>query len=1287
MTDRPAASLPAGSAPEAEFFLARTEEQRRFRELLRSQVGLSRRRKLLNKIGLMRDDREPDPHPDSPWIFLFHGEGGMGKSTLIRRLQAIAEGKLRDNHPGDRAWGDRFTILKIDWENERRNRPSLQGQRDQIAESAVLDVLFDQAAQVDRSCFKDYEQRLKDLKAASKKVSDKLQTEQQGSNAGVSKALAVVAKAGLRWLKLDDVVKDYGDQIDAATEAATELAPQVKTWLQTQLNREELEVFERPDQVLADALGKGLAKLAARKPLLMILDTYEVVDRPECDAVVRLVMKAAGGRVSWVVAGRSNLRNSGKRGEVYFKGYGDDFPEAKIYAKALDEFGEAEIREYFARKVPDRPIDDADAQAIREFSLGIPFMVAEIVSIWRDCPQLSWQQILAPAPADDAKPPRDRAIAAMTERFLFHCLQQGRDEAARTALTQDLAAIYGLAIVRRPDDRLLLRAMLKQEDLNPTLANLQARYSFVFADQCRLHDNLLAYLRPYLLAAAQRESPAVQSLNDRALAHLSERLTTNQQEWPELGDRFESENAKALWLDAAHHHFWKAQDPDRDETAAWKFWLGVFVDAWLVNRAFAGELVQVLAGLERCLSADGRRRWGLIQDAWAERRNFDCDRRKAWLDELDKLARRGWLATDQHPERAATLELERARLLYGQKQDSAALQALEALDRRWADPSPSLREAIADLYDDFARRFLWPKSDTSPVSSPEGLQAAQRACALQPDRPGYLYNRAVALNGAKQHQEAAEVYQQVIALRPSAACYNGLGAVYRDLKQYEEAIAAYQQAITLDPNFVYAHNGLGNAYLDLKRYEEAIASCQRAIELDPNLATAHSNLGAAYLNSQRYDEAITSCQQAIELDPNLAMAHSNLGAAYAGLQRYDEAITSCQRAIELDPNLAMAHSNLGAAYAGLQRYDEAITSCQRAIELDPNLAMAHSNLGAAYLNLQRYDEAITSCQRAIELDPNLAMAHSNLGAAYLNLQRYNEAIASCQQAIELDPNLAQARSNLGGAYLNSQRYDEAVIHCKKAIELDQNLAQAHSNFGLVLEKLQHYPEAEAAYRQALSIEESTRDFRNLGNAMKAQERYNEAIEAYQRGIDLDPQNTSPYYDLGLLQFEQGDLAGAIATFQKAAELDPNDVNLPGNLGFLHLVTDRLDEAETYLLKARELKPSFYMPAFNLAAVRALRSDLDSARSLLAESLQLCPKSDDQEQLHWAIISILLGNVEAGFEQLTATLATLTDPTATWPIRGGVLEASQAIARSPLQTPDLHRAIERLQSHARGCPTD
>ncbi|TAD79060.1 MAG: tetratricopeptide repeat protein [Oscillatoriales cyanobacterium] len=915
MTDRPAA-LPA--APEVEFFLARTEEQRRFRELLRSQVGLSRRRKLLNTIGLMRDDREPDPHPNSPWIFLFHGEGGMGKSTLIRRLMAIAEGKLRDKNPGDRAWVDRFTILKIDWETERTNRPSLQGPRDQIAESAVLDVLFDQAALKDQSCFKNYEQRLKDLKAASEKVSDKLQTEQQGGNAGVSKALAIAFKVGLRWLKLDDVVKDYGDQIDAATE----FAPQVTAWAKTKLTRQELEVLERPDQKLADALGKGLAKLAAQKPVLMFLDTYEVVDRPECDAIVRLVMQAAGGRVSWVVSGRSNLRNSGKRGEIYFKGYGDDFPEAKLYAKALDEFGEAEIREYFARKVPDPPIDDADAQAIREFSLGIPFMVAEIASIWRDRPNLTLKQILAPAPADETKTPRDRAIAAMTERFLVHCLRAG-DGAA--ALGQDLAAIYSLAMVRRPD-RSLLAVMLQTEDLSAALAHLQTRYSFVFADDCRLHDNLLNYLQPYLRMAAQRERPTVQALNDRALAHLGGRLAAKAEELPELADRFESDNAKALWLDVAHHHFWKAQDPDQDEIAAWKFWLGAFVEGWLADRAFARELVQVLGQFERCLSADGRRRYQCFQGDWDKRRDFDCDQRRALLDELDKLARRGWLATD-NPERAATLELERARLLYGQKQYVTALQALEALDRRHPDPSKSLREAIADLYDDLASRFLWPEGKTSAVPSPEGLRAAERACALQIDRAWYLYRQAVALNEAKRHEEAVEIYQRAIELDPNFVyTHNGLGAAYRDLKRYEEAIAAYQRAIELDPNFVYAHNGLGNAYYDLKRYEEAIAACQQAIELDPNEAIYHNNLGLAYRDLKRYEEAIAAYQRAIELDPNYASPHNGLGNAYRNLKRYEEAIAAYQRAIELEPNEAIYHNNLGLAYGDLKRYEEAIAA-------------------------------------------------------------------------------------------------------------------------------------------------------------------------------------------------------------------------------------------------------------------------------------------------------------------------------------------------------------------------
>ena len=1133
--------------------------------------------------------------------------------------------------------------------------------------------------------------------------------------------------------------------------------PQVKTWLQTKLKREELEVFERPDQVLADALGKGLAKLAARKPLLMVLDTYEVVDRPECDAVVRLVMKAAGGRVSWVVAGRSNLRNSDTRGGIYFNGYGNDFPEAKIYAKALDQFGDAEIREYFARKVPDRPIDDADAQAIREFSLGIPLVVAEIVSIWRACPQLSWQQILAPAPVDDAQNPRDQVIAIMTKRFLFHCLQQGRDEATRKVLTEDLAAIYGLAIVRRPNDHQLLRAMLQTDDLSATLANLQERYSFVFADEFRLHDNLLAYLRPYLLAAARRESPAVQGLNDRALAHLNERLAANQQEWPELGDRFESENAKALWLDAAHHHFWKAQDPDRDETVAWKFWLGVFVDAWLVNRLFAYELVQVLGGFERCLSPDGRRRYERFKGDWYKKYEFDCEARKALLNELDKLARRGWLTIDQHPERTATLELERARLLYGQKQDSAAFQALAALDHRWTNPSPALRKEIADLYDDLASCFLWPDGIASTMPSPKGLQAAQRAYQLQPNHTGYVWQWAVALDQAQRYQEAVEIYQQAIHIDPNYIyAYSGLGNVYRKLKQHYEAITTFQKAINIDPNYVYAYYELGNVYRELKEHDEAITAFQQAINIDPNYVYAYSGLGNVYRELKKYDEAITTFQKAINIDPNYVYAYCELGNVYRNLKQYNEAIIAFQKAINIDPGYVYAYCELGSMYRNLKQYNEAIVAFQKAISVNPIYAASHNRLGDVYRDLKQYENAEASYQKAIDLDSEIAYYYTDLGDLYYSMKRYKEAITAFQQAINIDPSYIRAHNKSGLAhlglkqykegisavqkaidlalkdtssynelndkysdlnrhretivtiqtifnliskntsiqneldspYLDLDQYKEVVVALQKLIELNPGEAIYYYNLGDSYCRLQQYDEAIITFQKVLKLDPKHVDaYNGLGSAYYRLMRYEEAIFAYQQAIDLNPQNTASYSTLGLLQFETGNLAGAIATFQKVAELDPNDVNLPGNLGFLYLVTDRLDEAETYLLKARELKPSFYMPAFNLAAVRALRSDLDSARSLLAESLQLCPKNTDQEQLHWSIISILLGNIEAGFEQLTNTLATLTNPTEICVIRGGVLEASQAIARSPLQTPDLHRAIDLLQSHLTPKPTD
>ena len=112
---------------------------------------------------------------------------------------------------------------------------------------------------------------------------------------------------------------------------------------------------------LAEALGKGIAKLAEKKPLVLLFDTYEIVDRPECDYTLRRVIQESGGRTQWVVAGRSNLADSGQRGSLYFRGYKRDFAETQLYAKSLSEFGLDLIQDYFAEVVTDRPLSESDA--------------------------------------------------------------------------------------------------------------------------------------------------------------------------------------------------------------------------------------------------------------------------------------------------------------------------------------------------------------------------------------------------------------------------------------------------------------------------------------------------------------------------------------------------------------------------------------------------------------------------------------------------------------------------------------------------------------------------------------------------------------------------------------------------------------------------------------------------------------------------------------------------------------------------------------------------------------
>ena len=161
-----------------ELFLGRLEEQESFQRVLRGLLGSWLERKLPT---LSRPFRPQAPPPTQPFVFLFHGEGGMGKTTLAKRLHRIAKGEvvpLAEGRTSDRAFRGRFHTLFLDWQAEKNVNLDLQVGHDAIESLKVLEIAhkhFVAAGWGD--AFEEYRRERDRLTEARKKLERSFKTE------------------------------------------------------------------------------------------------------------------------------------------------------------------------------------------------------------------------------------------------------------------------------------------------------------------------------------------------------------------------------------------------------------------------------------------------------------------------------------------------------------------------------------------------------------------------------------------------------------------------------------------------------------------------------------------------------------------------------------------------------------------------------------------------------------------------------------------------------------------------------------------------------------------------------------------------------------------------------------------------------------------------------------------------------------------------------------------------------------------------------------------------------
>jgi tetratricopeptide (TPR) repeat protein len=945
-------------------FFGRVEEQKRFRDALSETIT-------------------PPSGENLPYVFLVYGDGGIGKSTLSRRFCDIATEKHSLWCPIHTLW--------IDWEEARRRLPALQVGHDAIAPETVFDVIVHTAQTQHRgwqgyfTAYHETQQRRASAEHTAHQVLDSAteRPELRELRSAGATALAKILRVGSSLAGLP--IGNSGEQLAKAfleagiqigAEAAVGLRQRLADLLRARMGADTYDLFVNPLEHLAHALADGLRRIAGRGALLVVLDTYEVVDA--VDPWLRLVIRNSGPHVLWVLSGRNDLVNSRRYGDTYFKGYAEEWPR-RLVPVNVTQLARDDVAAYFAATVPERPLDDTAVDAIRQTTRGIPLAIVLAAEMWQK--GIALENIVGHSDKDT---PAQQIVDQMTERYLLHAVT-----------TADRYALYAIALAR--GDRAVLQGMLTPTDasgfnVNDELRRLERAYASVYAGEARLHDDPQAFFEAYLRQDAQLSDPSVQRLIERGVAVLEERLERIAADYDLIEERLTDDDYLTTTLTLSDYLFWL------DEERAWRWLIPRFVEALAYSDNLRRGLLTEAGRWRKRLSARGKRRLEALQTLTSLRDAAAA----TGLSELERLAERGYLAGDGEAERRAILRWQRGRLYYYQQHYAEAMTALDQAEQGLPAGGQVLRDHLAEAYEDLGGQLGWRRAAGRTVdaqASPAAEDAYQKALRLGRVSSALYHALGAVQAKLKKYQQSLENRKKALEVNPqNVYAWHGLGVVYYDLRRYDEAITAYRQALQLDPQYAYPWHGLGNVYHDLRRYDEAIAAYRQALQLDPQFAAPWNGLGNVYHDLRRYDEAIAAYRQALQLDPQYAYPWNGLGHVYRELRRYDEAITAFRQALQLDPQFAAPWNGLGHVYRELRRYDEAITAYRQALQLDPQFAYPWYGLGLVYTLQGELEQALNAWQRALELAPTEGSYHASLANVLRRLGREEEARRAIETA-------------------------------------------------------------------------------------------------------------------------------------------------------------------------------------------------------------------------------------------------------------------------------------------------
>lgn len=1190
-----------------------------------------------------RKQREAPVPP--PWLFIFHGPEGLGKSTALHTCTFLVE---------DAAEEIKKTLhtISVDWENRSFNKGGLPATRLELFETIAQ--LFDEQNKELSGNFSSFRTFLEEYKKNSSAIKDRLAV-----------------------FHLNQVLQSDDGTITPTDEKEIDFSLLSHAGI---LSDKEIDIHQNGEKKLSDLLVKAVLASSEETPLLLVLDSYHALAE-DLDVWFReeLFSPIARQNTAFIVfigGSTSILRN-----------FRNAFPEEQLFAA---NFADIPLTRHTIAQIASKmrvKVSDDDISRVEKVSAGVPLIVHDILAYVQQ--GITAADLLEDTTGDV----HDAEVLSVTilNRFFDQCTEPILRE-----------RIFSLAMLSRFNAKAIAAIWnIPFSDVKHTLSDIEKQVSFIKDHQ--LHSHIRRQLRSILIQeAAQGSQSALKSFfvnfsssNGKIFKELLTQLQTavpyaeKRCHDPRYLSAIEQLVCGLMWssptdalaafpgyyLELLHFNITAAQkllakvaefsslfSPVNEKS--FKQLISGMHLADKMNifkrtpvKPAEGELVVYLESVSESMN-DFQRALMYHLEAVLDLRNGELQKA------MENLDRSFSLLGNSSPEKTILYEVYvvLGHTFHCEKDHRNAINTFSNAVLIHADgfipwytmgisrmslgeyegAINTLNEAVKiDPYHTDAWYSLG-LSYVNEAQHAESIDAFIKATEISPERPELWFSLGNSYNVLARHNDAVKAFRKVVLIQPeNADAWILLGHSCSALDTSDEAIEAYQKAIDIKPRSIEPLRSLGIEYFNLNRFDEAIEMFTKASKINKNDAELWCFIAESHCGAGTFDKAISAGEKALSIDEKCARAWDTIGNAHVSTEHPDDAINAFKKAVEIEQEDADIWHKLGTIYTSLDEHDLAIDAFKKAVAFNPALKEVWYTIGKAYEVQKQFADAVAAYERGTQVDPEntdcwfhkgkmhqilehydagfdsfdkvvmLEAANTegwyNRGSCALKIGELKEAVDSFSKVVELEPDNADGWYQLGCSYRQQGNNQEAIRSFTQATDHDATRTDIWFNLGTTSQEIGMFTEAIQAYEKCIDLDTENPLYpRQLGKCCYSIEKYDTAHAAYSRAVLLESENLDTLYQLALTCHAQENLTEAIKHYSTITKNNPLHAEAQFNLALAYHSSGMYEQAVREYLTYVKSWPENGTAWFNLGLAYHGAEDVDNAITAYREAIKVTP---------------------------------------------------------------------------------